>query len=58
MTNAKEELRRGTPPDEIEDQSKPVKEDDPIEGEKKAKGTGGGKHKTGVSGQRPVGKGR
>ena len=32
--------------------------DDPAEGEKKAKGTGGGEHKTGVAGRRPVGKGR
>jgi hypothetical protein len=58
MTNPKEQLRRGEPADEIENQSKPVKQDDPAEGEKQAKGTRGGTHKTGVAGRRPVGKGR
>jgi hypothetical protein len=58
MTNAKEKLRRGTPPDAIEDQSKPVREDELEEGEKKSTGTSGGEHKTGVAGRRPVGKGR
>jgi hypothetical protein len=58
MTNAKEELRKGKPADEIEDQSKPVKQDDPAEGEKQATGTSGGEHQTGVKGQRPTGKGR
>jgi hypothetical protein len=58
MTKAKESLRKGTPPADIEDQSKPVREDDPAEGEAKAQGTNGGEHKTGVAGRRPVGKGR
>ena len=57
MTKAKEELRSGKPVDEIEDQSKPLREDEPAEGEKKAKGTSGGEHQTGVKGRRPVGKG-
>ena len=58
MNDSKEQLRRGTPPAQIDAQSKPVKEDDPAEGEEKSTGTSGGKHKTGVAGRRPVGKGR
>jgi hypothetical protein len=57
MTNAKEELRSGKPADEIEDQSKPVREDDPAKGEEQATGTRGGEHHTGVKGRRPPGKG-
>jgi len=53
----KEKLRSGVPADEIENQSTPVEVDDPAEGERKAKGTGGGEHKTGVTGDRPPGKG-
>jgi hypothetical protein len=53
----KEQLRRGVPADEIENQSKPIEVDDPAEGESKAQGTSGGEHKTGVAGQRPPGKG-
>ena len=58
MTNAKEELRRGKPSEKIEDQSQPVRQDDPAEGEEQAQGTGGGEHQTGVKGRRPVGKGK
>jgi hypothetical protein len=57
-TDPKEKLRRGTPPDEVENQSQPVREDEPEQGEKKSTGTSGGQHKTGVAGRRPVGKGR
>jgi hypothetical protein len=57
MTNGKEQLRSGKPADEIEEQSKPVKVDDPAEGEELATGTRGGEHKTGIKGERPTGKG-
>ena len=58
MANGKEELRRGKPAPEIQDQSKPVREDEPQEAEKEATGTHGGPPHTGVAGRRPVGKGR
>ena len=57
MTNAREKLRRGKPAEEIEDQSQPVREDDPERGEQLAEGTGGGAHKTGANERPPPGKG-
>lgn len=58
MTDGQEELRRGKPATQIQDDSKPKRVDDPAQGEAKAKGTHGGLHKTGVRGERPVGKGK
>ena len=58
MTPGKEELRRGKPAPAVEDQSKPVREDDPEKAEAKTTGTHGGEPHTGVRGRRPVGKGR
>ena len=57
MTSGKEELRRGKPAPAIEDQSKPVREDDPEKAEEKTTGTHGGEPHTGVRGRRLVGKG-
>jgi len=56
MNDPKEKLRSGVPANEIENQSKPIQEDDPAKGESEAKGTSGGEHKTGVAGRPPAGK--
>jgi len=55
--NGKEELRSGKPPEEIEDQSTPVKEHEPGELADQATGTHGGEPGTGLRGRPPVGKG-
>ena len=57
MPNGKEELRRGKPAEDIEQQSKPVKEEIPGELQEQASGTHGGEPGTGVRGRPPTGKG-
>jgi len=52
---SKEQLRKGAA-GEIENQNKPIQENDPFKGETEAEGTSGGENKTGIAGRPPAAK--